>query len=357
MAANQESNKLKQREAVTVFKSSSLLHFPRPHQLGVSSGLYSSRASVARVSSPHWPLSTPHDTVTPQLTGQDEVDFVQGGPPPCTTLLKRKGPAKPIVKTFDERPLNELILYLPPKLPLSIADSKQALSNFVMSTSVSYVTMWELEKNLRILNLQFPAQYAEKLASDSQFLNTFLQNLFDQLNKIKSIEQLFLPEIALNSLIDLSLILQPIVDSGFAIAHLVLPISSEMCEKDLKQADVKKIASLFRKLNIKNVTLMSSDGIVSVLADKLSRERYRKNSSNVSYSNRHLGPPGPHYIADMNQPAVCGEVVDPLSLVDSLNTSPAEHFNTTALHAHKTAKKVSLLNKPCIIDILYHITS
>ncbi len=344
-SANQESKR-------SVFKSSSL-RFPRPHQLGSSSGLHLSRASAAV--HPHHPLPTPDhniaSVITPQLAGQDEVDFQQqqGGPPICTPLLKRKGLAKPVVKTFNERPLKELTLYLPPKLPNSIVDTKLALSDFVITTSVSYVTMWELANELRVLNLRFPAQYVEKLASDCSFLNVFLQNVFDQLSEIKSIKELVLPEISLHSPADLSLILQPIIDSSFSISRLVLPVSSGMCENDLKQADLKTIASQLRKSNAKSVTLLSSDDIISVLADKLSCElkRYRKNSPNVSYSEGHLKAPGPQYITDMSQPVECGEAVDPGSLVDSLNTTPAaaaaEHRTGTLQHAtqqHKATKKV-----------------
>ncbi len=337
-----------------IIKSSSLLHFPRPHQLGASPGLHQVRADVTVHSQPIL-TSIPHKltpATTPHLTGQDEVDFSRD--PVRKALLKQKGLAKPVVSTFDERPLNELILYLPPKLPLSIVDSKQALCEFVGASSVSYVTMWKFAKELRILNLRFPSQYAEKLANNFKFLNVFLQNIFDQLRKIKSIEDLLLPKIVSNSLNDLSLILQPIADCAFTVSHLVLHISSEMHENDLKQADIKTIASLLRKSSFKHITLMSSNNAVSILAHKLSRElkRYKKNSPNVSYSEPHLEPPGPKYIADMNQPAVYGEVVDPCSLVDSLNASPAED-RTINSPPGKAVKKVHLaLSKVHIINVL-----
>ena len=357
--------KMDQVKQYHIFKSSSStsLHFPPPHQLGLSSGIhpyhsYSSRSNLTAQP----PLfvrghalgligrSTPDrgnsSLSTPLFGGKDEVDF-QGGPP-----AKRKKIIKPVhVKTFDERSLNELVLYLPPRIPSSILHSKMALSDFVITTAVTYVSLWDLAKDLQVLNLRFPAQYVEKLSEDSQFLSVFLQNIFEQLGKVNSIEELLLPTVTLHPQTNLALLLQPIVSSRFSITHLFLPMSSSLHEYNLKQFDLKAIATLLRKANIKDLTLISSDDMVEVFADMLSSElkQYnRKNTPTVTYSSHDLGAPGPNYIAEMDEPFVCGEAIDPLSLVSSLNAASDNSGDLVAYRAsQKSAKQVcALLAQP-----------
>ena len=337
--ASKRKNKEGEDKPHHVLKSSSLtsLQFPRPHQLGLSTGIHLSRSSRGALG--HAPSVAPGEEAGGQplpgwVRGEDQIDFA-GAPPPLprktarvapTKSRKKKDQPQPIVKTYDESPLTEFVLYLPPKLPSSILHSKMALSEFVINTTLTYISLWDLAKDLQALNLRFPAHYVEKLSEDSQFLSTFLEGVFDQLGKVKSVEELLLPKVILHTKTNLVKFFQPIVASSFSVAHLFLPMTSNLPVETLEQFDFKTLAATLRKARVKCLTFISSDEVVKEFSDKLSSEMkpLKKNGINVSYSSHDLGAPGPNYITEMDQPVVAGESVDPHILVGSLNVAAEE---------------------------------
>ena len=353
--ASKRKNKESEDKPHQVPKSSSLtsLQFPRPHQLGLSTGIHLSRSSRGTLG--HAPSVSAGEVAGGHPLpgwgrGEDQVDFA-GAPPPLPRKTARLAPMKyrkkkdllqPLVKTYDESPLTEFVLYLPPKLPSSILHSKLALSDFVINTALTYISLWDLAKDLQALNLRFPAHYVEKLSEDSQFLSTFLESVFDQLGKVKSVEELLLPKVILHTQTGLVKFFQSIVASSFSVTHLFLPMKSNLPVETLEQFDFKILATNLRKARVKHLTFISSDEVVKEFSDKLSSEMKpsKKNGINVSYSSHDLGAPGPNYITEMDQPVVAGESVDPLILVGSLNVPEESGTSRSSDQTQKLPKRV-----------------
>ena len=363
-----QSSKLGQHDHLFKSSSATSLNFPRPHQLGLSTGIHLSRSSRGNLALHPFQTTLGQTSSFAQVAfqsgpdGEDQTDY-ECGPPPLkkaaiTRYLKPRiihGSSKPVVKTFNESPLCELALFLPPRLPKSILQSQTALSEFVISTSITYLSLWEIANKVNVLNLRFPIQYVDKLSEDTHFLHAFIANVFEHIHNVKSIEELLLPKVILHCKTDLTQILQPIVDSKCSILDLYIPIASSLKSQDLKCFDLKSVASSLRRANIEKVTFISSDEIVKEFSSKLSAEikRSKKNSVSVCYSGHELGVPGPNYIAELDEDVVTGEHIDPLSLVTSLNVaSESGESKITQGSSQKSAKKVSIVFS-IIVSCLY----
>lgn len=362
-----QSSKLGQHDHRFKSSSTTSLNFPRPHQLGLSTGIHLSRSSRGNLALHPFHTALGQTSSLAQvayrsgpslqsapLDGEDQTDYACGPPPLKKAAITGsylppriiQGSSKPVVKTFNDNPLCELALFLPPRLPKSILQSQSALSEFVLSTSVTYLSLWEIASKLKVLNLRFPIQYVEKLSEDTQFLHAFIANVFEQIRNVKSIEELLLPKVILHCKTNLAQILQPIVDSKCSISDLYIPVASSLKSQDLKCFGLKSVASLLHRASIENITFISPDGIVKEFSSKLSAEvkRLKKNSVSVCYSSHELGVPGPNYIAELDEVVVTGEHIDPLSLVTSLNVaSESGKSKLTQGPSQKSAKKVGLL--------------
>lgn len=364
---SEEAGTSKNGEPVRVpFKSSSApsLYFPRPHRLGLSTGLRPSKSSRGYLGLLHSPDAAFSQSATPLqvelLTessskpappGEDQTDY--SAPPP---LKKTKlsitpdvcAPLKPVVKTHNDAPLCDVALFLPPRLPKSILQSQFALSEFVIATAVTYLSLWDITDNLKTLNLQFPIEYVDKLSEDTEFLNIFIFKVLNQISNVKSIEEFILPNIVLDSKTDLVKILQPIVDSKCSISSLCMPVTSSLTSPDLQPFDLKAIATLLCKTRIEKVTFISSDDVVKEFSSKLLAEAecLKRKHIAVSCSDRELGIPGPGYIANLGEALATGEAIDPSSLVMSLNVVPGKTgaiFTAKSLHKATKKKKVSII--------------
>jgi len=254
---------------------------------------------------------------------QDEPDV---GPPP--TKKAAVAPVQqPLVSTHDDTPLSELSLFLPPKVPSAIVKSRYALSKFVYSTATTYLSLWGLADQLKVLNLRFPSPFCEELCEDYQLLTDLLSSVCEILKKVKSLRDLYLPRMILHSAPQLDQILQPLVRNMCTVSHLFLPLQCSLQESEIANIDYKVLAAFFRKIKIREVTLISTDRAVQEFQNKLQAElkkSTRAETIKVNYKNQELGVPGPEYIADLDKKASVGEQVDPLSLVNSLNITGDE---------------------------------
>lgn len=251
---------------------------------------------------------------------QDEPDV---GPPP--TKKAAVAPVQqPLVSTHDDTPLSELSLFLPPKVPSAIVQSRYALSKFVYSTATTYLSLWGLADQLKVLNLRFPSPFCEELCEDYQLLTDLLSSVCEILKKVKSLRDLYLPQMILHSAPQLDQILQPLVRNTCTVSHLFLPLQCSLQESEIANIDYKVLAAFFRKIKIREITLISTDRAVQEFQNKLQAElkkSTRAETIKVNYKNQELGVPGPEYIADLDKKASVGEQVDPLSLVNSLNVT------------------------------------
>ena len=321
------------------------LNFPRPHQLGVSSGIQPSRSSRSSF------LQSDSDLVA--SAGRDEADL---GPPPAkkaavskkrekTVLLPKPGvQPKPIIKSHDEKPLKEFSLFLPTSVPQVILRSRSAIQDFVLSTTNTYLSLWELSSKMDLLELRIPALYVTHLCDDFHFLAEFLTGTLRHIAYVKSVKQLILPRILLHSLVQLEAILRPLAESKCVVSILFIPISCSLRSKDLESFNFKSLAAFLRKTSFHEITFVSKNEIVKEITDRVTVELKGTKKSppiKINYSDEDLGDPGPDYIAELSETATVGESVDPHILVSSLNATAAagENAEQTVTGAKEKAKK------------------
>ena len=118
---------------------------------------------------------------------------MDSGPPPAkrTAVSKKREKAvllakvgvqpKPIITSHDEKPLKEFSLFLPTSVPQSILHSRSAIQEFVLSTTNTYLSLWELSSKMDLLELRIPALYVNHLCDDCHFLTEFLTGALRQI--------------------------------------------------------------------------------------------------------------------------------------------------------------------------------
>ena len=307
-------------------KSSSVcsLNFPRPHQLGISTGVQSSRSFHSSFIQSDYTLAA--------AVGTEDVD--SAGPPPTkkvaiakkrkiTPSVKPGVRPKPVVKSYDEKPLKEFSLFLPERVPGAILHSRSAIQEFVLSTTTTYLSLWELSSKMDALELRIPPLYVDQLCDDGDFLTKFFAEVFRHIPYVKSIQELILPRIVMHPHIQIEAILKPLADSKCAISHLYVPITCSLHSKDVAAYDFKSLTVFLAKSSICELTFVSSNDIVEEIVKHVEGElkKMKRSTLHVDCSKKDLGAPGPDYIADMKATTPIGEVVNPHVLVDSLNAS------------------------------------
>lgn len=333
------------------------LNFPRPHQLGVSTGIQPSRSSRSSL------LPSDSALAASSAAEIEEVDHVDSGaitgpPPPKKIALSKKrdkpsssksgAQLKPIVKSHDENPLNEFSLFLPEKVPRAILQSRSAIQDFVLSTTTTYLSLWELSSKMDALELRIPPLYVDKLCDDGYFLTKFLADVVGQISYVKSIQELILPRIVMHPHTQLEAILKPLVDSKCSISHLYIPMTCSLCSKDLEAFNFKSLALFLHKSSVQELTFVSKDEIVEEISKNVEDElkKTKKCTIQVDCSKNDLGAPGPDYIAELKETATVGERVDPHVLVSSLNATaaategPGQIVSGTKRSAHKSVSTI-----------------
>ena len=301
----------------------SLLNFPSPHQLGKSTGIRKSkslkinRAGSASGASTSQTLSPDIVNATlRQLSGElgvEETDF--GHPPAKRPKLQSK-----IITTHNEEPLKEFSLFLPSKLPAAIPNNPTVLQEFVFKITATYLRLWNLAPDMECVEVRLPAIYDEKFSGSPKFLKDFIGVVFQQLNKVKSIENLYLPKMDIQVTTSLDDILAGMLGRA-SVSHLYLQLVSSLDRDEILCYDFKAFAFFLHALNIDQLTVVSTDEVIGDFCKELSKEIGRIHRCSVQLEHRYeeLAPPGPDYIVSLNEGSTTGEFIKPSEMVHSLN--------------------------------------
>ncbi len=326
-----------------------LVVFPPPHRLGQSYGIKRLRVSdfgkafsVATI-----PVTTTTSTPESQQLSQDsyleETDYYS--PPPKRQRIqpsKSSKLSKPVAETFDDAPIKIFSLFLPSELPASIPQCTSALQELVFLTTETYLRLWKMAPQMDCVEVRLPPLYAT-LSSNETFLRELVSTLFHQLDNVRSIAELYVPKIELYSTTNLSEILHSILE-GPRVSHLYLPMKCSLDSKGIQDYDLKLFALFLHKTKLKEITLVSTDLIISELSDKLAKEvnAVRNSTLEVAYSNEDLGAPGPAFISNSEGEDDLGEIVDPCVLVRGINASEKPKEKTRSTKNVKSIKSVSV---------------
>ena len=284
------------------------LNFPRPHRLGVSSGIHPSHSSLASLPHPP-PVAPPSTTIklaraTPKYVPEvlesfpaksQAVEEVDSGAPPSKRFALASRKHEPIVKTFNEEALREFVLYLPPRLPMTIVSSRLALVEFVQQTALTYLSLWELSPSLTLLDLRFPPSYSESLSDDPHFIHGLLESVFEQLDQVRSIKEAYLPQIVFHASTQLEVILGSLGKTKCAISHLFLPIKCSLKVNEVENVDYKSVAAFLHKTKVRELTFVSSSEAVEDIKERLQSELKkvsRKNTVKLHFSDHVQSEPG-----------------------------------------------------------------
>ena len=308
-------------------------NFPPPHRLGTSLEIrtcklssligHSLPSSTSGTTTLHQ-LSTSLGLTAPQTSeSETAVEETDIGPPPtkkAAVAFKVEKQQQPsIVRTHDDTPLKKLTLFLPPKVPSAILQSRHALSRFVYSTATTFLSLWEVDKQLEVVDLRFPSPLSEKLCEDYQLFTDLLSYVCQILTKVKSVNELYLPQITFHSTTQLDQIFQPLTNMC-TITHLFLSLHCLLQTSKITHLNYKLLAAFFQKVKIREITVISTDRVVQEFRNKLQAELKKTASTiKVRYRSQELEAPGLAYITDLDKESSLGEKVDPLSLVGSLN--------------------------------------
>lgn len=294
------------------------LTLPPPHRLGQSSS--NSSFKVFRSS-------------TTDAVGVDETDYHM---PPAkkqkTQTLETeetdyfvKREKSMIVQTYDDQPLKDFSLFLPPKLPASIFQSESGLQEFAIVIAKTYIRIWKLSPQMTRVDIRLPVLYDDRLSGNEGFQKRFIDAIFQELSKsVKSIESLSVPRIKLTPTTNFSSIFH-----GFTgrtkIVQLFLPMTTSLNEKDLDKCNIKGLASHLHKIKLKEIIIVSTNPCVGKFCLKLKKELLciKRCHLTVIYCDEEvLGSPGPKYASE--EEGSSGKVLDAKLLVQSMNAYPGK---------------------------------
>ena len=213
----------------------SRLSLPPPHRL--------SRSNPSR------PLHRPSATTT-NATTNDIIEETDSAPPVAKRPRTLKAHAKPgreskhrttpTVRTFDGKPLKKISLFLPQCLPASVATDSGALASYTLSTTATYLRIWNLDKNMDSVDVRLPEEYSNLLQRPSQFLPKFLETVFRSLAEsgVKSVKKFITPTLRLQHLTP---ILNAVKTLPFTVKNILVPLSTECTHSDLTFSVVSEI--------------------------------------------------------------------------------------------------------------------
>lgn len=306
------------------------LVFPAPHQLSRGPSGHqsfprtpSSSITAAREASSAIGIQADNDEPDSAPPRPKRVKTSKGLHTRSTALTK--GQSKPIVTTYEKKALKKfsLYMYLPSRLPASIVQNKLAFANYTTSTAATYIGLWQLDSSMDVVDLRLPPVHSKNLGDDLHFHSQFLSSLLSSLAEVKSIKELYLPAVDINTFTDLGGILQPLSTTHCSIKRLVLPLTFTIQSSALSTLDYTGITKAIVATRAKEVTFVSSDNLLQQFHASLQSAltKSHKSSVKLSHSDQEMGMSGPAYPTDSAQSAPTGEQVDPHSLIDSLNTS------------------------------------
>ena len=290
-------------------------------------------------------LSTSLGLTAPQTSeSETAVEEPDIGPPPtkkaAVALKVEKLQQQSIVRTHDNISLKKLTPFLPPKIPASaILQSRHALSRFVYSTATTFLSLWEVDKQLDVVDLRFPSPFSEKLCEDYQLFTALLSYACQILTKVKSVNELYLPQITFHSTTQLDQIFRPLLTNVCTVKHLFLSLRCLLQTSEITHLNYKVLVVFFQKVNIQEITVISTDRVVQEFRNKLQAE-FKKTASTIKvrYRSQELEAPDLAYITDLDKESSLGEKVDPLSLVGSLNMICEDTVKTNKRLTRKTSE-------------------
>lgn len=300
----------------------SLLNFPSPHQLGKSTGIRKSKSlRIASGSGASTSQALSPEVVSDTLrhlgddVGTDEPDFAR--PPAKKPKLQ---PSKAIITTHNDEPLKAFSLFLPSKLPAAIPSNPPVLQEFVFKITATYLRLWNLAPHMDCVEVRLPTLYDEKFSGSSKFLKEFISLVFQQLNKVQSIDELYVPKMELKLSTSLDDILAGMIGRA-AVCHLYLPLKSSLDRDDILSYDFRSFAFFLHALNLEQLTIVSTDEVIEDFCKELIKEvgLLHRCSVHVVHRNEELDAPGPDYIVSMNDDTSGGEFIKPSEMVHSLN--------------------------------------
>lgn len=299
----------------------SLLNFPGPHQLGQSTGLRRSKSLrlnsyTAAASSPGTSNAVNNTLrVLSQEIGIEETDY---HPPAKKPRLL--SPPEAIITTYDNAPLKDFSLFLPSKLPAAIPNSAPILREFVFKTTATYLRLWNLNPKMNCIEIRLPILYEEKFSNSPRFLRDFISVVFNEIPDVRSICDLYIPKVELEATTDLNDIFSGMIGKA-KVTHLYLPLASALDSKEIARYDFQSFALFLHELELSQLTIVSTNQVIGSFCKKLAAEvqLVGEHSLQVSHRNEDLSTPGPDYIATLGEETTCGEQIEPLELVRSLN--------------------------------------
>ena len=294
-----------------------LLSFPRPHRLGQSSGVSSSRSFK---SESYFIPSSPGQI----LHNLSEATGGEYSHPPPDKKQKLQLP-RAIVETHDSTPLKAFSLFLPPILPVAIQQDAPALEEFVLMTVTTYLCLWKMATKMNYVDIRLPSLYENKLSNNANFLREFINVLFKGLTDVKCINNLYVPIIEFHSTTPLNYILEGL-KYGISVSHLYLRLKCCVDEEVMPAYDFKSFASFLHETKLEMITIISTDPLIDEFYEKLAEEveLIETCSLKVTYSNDDLGAPGPEYITAVDAGSSSAEIIEPNLLVHSINAYTEE---------------------------------
>ena len=339
------------------------LNFPPPHQLSRSSHrrsfVHATSRSIRSTSAYVDAKSSPPLSHSRTVGGNDETD---SGPPPTKRLKlpKLDRSAQPIVTSFDEKPLKSFSLYLPSRLPASIFQEKSALARYTLATTATYLTLWRLDRALDAVDVRLPTEYSKCLCDYSTFVPAFLKSVFDGLQSVKSIEEIYLPKVTIQdtSCSAFINIFQAISTASFSIKRAFLTLSFATDKSSLTSLDFTRIAKIIRATStVKEVTLVSSSDMLPQFTDLLHTAVTKVGKSGIKFTTLTEDtsvPPGPAYLTASDKSESTGEEVDPHTLLSSLNSADGGKYTIHSGESDKGRPSRSL-HKGVRYDMLCYL--
>lgn len=324
----------------------SLLNFPSPHQLGKSTGIKKSKS--LRINSHPGSVATTSQALNETLMGLGDeigVEETDYSHPPAKKLKLQ--PSKAIITTHNGEPLKAFSLFLPSKLPAAIPSNASVLQEFVFKITATYLRLWNLAPHMDCVEIRLPTIYDEKFSGSAKFLKEFISLVFQHLNKVQSIVELYIPKVELLPTTSLDNILSGMLGRA-TVSHLYLPLVSSMDRDEVLNYDYRSLAFFLHALNLEQLTIVSTDQVIGFFCEELSKEvsSLHRCSVHVEHRNEELDPPGPDYIVSMTDETGAGEFIQPSEMVHSLNLyNVPKHYKKDKYPPKKTktVKVVSLL--------------
>ena len=269
------------------------------------------------------------------------------------SLVEPKGkgdrPVISAVQTHDEEPFAEFSVFLPPKVPQVVLSSPSALSTFVNTMVHTCLQLWPVSASVTTLDLRFPNIYSNKLSSNVQFISQYLSSVLQRLSKakVRSVDNVFLPQITLHSMLTLHQALSPLLASRLTITNLYLSIHANIKKKGkatvpvLSASDHDSLASVVSKSNVKQIKFLSSNQAVhkTLLVELVNKRKHIPTA--YAFDLQDSSFTGPAYLTDESEQASQGEYIDPHTLVLGLNCSVVERIPVKRSAVQPSSRKKS----------------